>query len=1265
MRNITGSCVAARTLAALFVLASATTAMADERDGKVISWTGLESAPQASTRWDAVRSLVRPEPGDRVMVYVAFEGPPAAGLVARAADLADPAQMDRVRARVDQLRREHDRLRIGFENLGAIVVADLVRTANALQIDAPLQALDRIRKMPGVKGIYRVAVYERSTATAVPRVGAPMVWGSALTNVTGKGIRIGIIDTGTDYTHADLGGSGNPDDYKNNNRKVIEPGTFPTARVVGGWDFVGDSYTGQNSPAPDPDPLDCSGGGYSGGHGTHVSGIAAGNGVLKNGTAYTGPYLATIDPFQFSIGPGVAPEASIYALKIFGCSGATSMVASALEWASDPNNDGDMTDRLDVINMSLGSSYDVGNWVDDQQLSTLTKLGTSVVVAAGNDYNTFFVVGSPSTYTEAISIASTDNGPLYLALEVTAPASIAGRVPCAEGDFTKPLSTTGPVSGALVFTDPPDACGAIVNAAELAGKVALMNRGGCGAPSKFKNAADAGAIAAVVVDTIDSDKPGTMTGDGTWSTIPGVLIRKADGDTIKAKLGEGVSVTLDASNVLMKAVGKDNMSSFSSRGPRSRDMMLKPDLAAPGGAILSAAVGTGNGPAQMDGTSMACPMAAGGVALIRNYYPSLGASDVKALLMNTAAGIASGKGNPAPVSLGGSGRMALEAAIQTDVTAAAAEPAGAVSVSFGPIVAFDAYTDSRKILLTNHGSVERTMVASVEPTYALEGVTATTSAAQVTVPPNGTAEITLKLDVDPGKLPVPAPDGHTSAKQNDMSRHFLVEAAGHVRFDVQGTTANPVRVPYHAAVRAASKRTAGEVSKCASEVDGSVSIPITGESKNPDPITTAFELAATSPDDNMKEKWADLRAVGVATNLATAASFDDASIYFGVAVQGDWITPAQGQLSAVGISIDTNLDEIPDYELRVEAFSKDGMTSPFYMPYMDVLTASLYNLATPGEQPRQRYINMVPRDARDTEPFMNSVIVLPVTISDLGLVQGAAKFAFSAFASDPGGFTLSDQTDTVTWDPENALINTAKGGEEGRPIYAGTNPVLVSVNWKAKAANPLPSVLLLHHTNVPGERMEIVDLAAAGVAAAADLKVTATAPPPVETGAEVNVVTEVRNTSEQTAAKVKATWKSLGDGQVLSATSSKGTCASGSCELGDIPPQGSAKIEWRIKAGATGVHGSVTASSPDGCEKSLADNTVKVDVAATPVASDAGPSADGSAPKPAADAAMVEGGACSCRVGAASSRGQYAAHTLLGLALAIAVRRRRGARRAT
>ncbi len=88
---------------------------------------------------------------------------------------------------------------------------------------------------------------------------------------------------------------------------------------------------------------------------------AAGNGVNADGTTFAGPYGPSTPFSSLRIGPGSAPQAQLYALRVFGCGGGTNLTVQAIDWATDPNGDNDMSDRLDVINMSLGSALGIAH----------------------------------------------------------------------------------------------------------------------------------------------------------------------------------------------------------------------------------------------------------------------------------------------------------------------------------------------------------------------------------------------------------------------------------------------------------------------------------------------------------------------------------------------------------------------------------------------------------------------------------------------------------------------------------------------------------------------------------------------------------------------------------------------------------------------------------------------------------------------------------------------------------------------------------------
>ena len=235
----------------------------------------------------------------------------------------------------------------------------------------------------------------------IQQIGADQVWSrvdSGGHSVTGYGVSIAVIDTGIDYMHPDLGG-----------------GFGPGFKVVGGYDF----YNG------DADPMD------DNGHGTHVAGTIAANGVIK----------------------GVAPNATLYAYKILGADGSGSMsgIVSAIDAALDPNGDGSTADHVDVISMSLGGQGSS----DDPACMAVQKAvdaGVVVVVAAGNEGPAMRTVASPGLSSYAITVGAVDasgnlasfssRGPtedMLMKPEVSAPGvAIYSTVPTSGASHTSP-----------------------------------------------------------------------------------------------------------------------------------------------------------------------------------------------------------------------------------------------------------------------------------------------------------------------------------------------------------------------------------------------------------------------------------------------------------------------------------------------------------------------------------------------------------------------------------------------------------------------------------------------------------------------------------------------------------------------------------------------------------------------------------------------------------------------------------------------------------
>ena len=145
-----------------------------------------------------------------------------------------------------------------------------------------------------------------------------------------------------------------------------------------------------------------------------MASIAAGHGVDPQGAGYRGLYSSSINFEQFMVQPGIAPEASLVALKIFGCAGTTTYLTQAIDYALDPNGDGDTSDRLvDVLNISIGSPFGGDSDPDAVAVDRAARAGVVVVVSAGGinavsstSGDVFYAVSSPATSPLAIAVGA-------------------------------------------------------------------------------------------------------------------------------------------------------------------------------------------------------------------------------------------------------------------------------------------------------------------------------------------------------------------------------------------------------------------------------------------------------------------------------------------------------------------------------------------------------------------------------------------------------------------------------------------------------------------------------------------------------------------------------------------------------------------------------------------------------------------------------------------------------------------------------------------
>lgn len=966
--------------------------------------------------------------------------------------------------------------------LGGTVTDRFDTLLNALLVRLPAAQLPAVRKLPGVRAVRAENHFTPLVSTSVPWVRAPEGWSLSTGPWTGSGIRIAIIDSGIDYNHASLGGSGDPEDFANNNPAVLEAGTFPTARVIGGTDFVGDNYdsrgvSGSPTARPDLDPLDT----FANTHGTHVAAIAAGNGVRLDGTPYTGPYNDSLDFSQLSLGPGVAPEAKLYAYKVFGSAGSTSaaIIVRALERSLDPNQDGNFSDRVDVVNLSLGSPFGVMDGTDPEAeaINRLVNQGVIVVVAAGNNGNTYYTMSSPGIANRGITVAnSLDDGATFSTIKVLAPAAVAGDYASAEGVFTPPLKTHGPVSAQVVQTDPPLACETLKNTAALQGKIALIDRGTCFFVDKIRRAQAAGAIGVIVVNNVDGP-PIEMGGQGDTSDIdiPGVMISQLDGSILKGQLANGLTATLDAFAAVGRPELADQISDSSSRGPSIGDNRLKPDLAAPGTGIVSAKAGTGFDTTSQTGTSMSAPHVAGAAALLRQAHPTWTVEDIKTALMNTAAPMLTGSKIPYPESRIGAGRLNVEAALRTQSLVRAETSQGDVSLSFGAFEAFDPVSVTRNVRVVNHGALPITFQISARQTLTNPGVTLTPLADSITVAGRSSAQVGVRMDLDPAQLLV-LPDPTSGSAIGDKIRYYLNEVSGQLWFT---NATQQLHLPWHLTARPNSAYSVAATNvgvPAGSTV--TVPFPTRGTTHHPEPLASIFELGYL--DLNGGNTAGDLLAAGVTSDYSRTRNLEQTRIYFGLATGGKWVTP-QYELVGLEVEVDTNLDNTADFlllnassgNLNGQGIDPDLANDALLTLVADMILDDDYFVASSP-------LNLLPPTVRDTAPFHNRVVLHSVDASVLGLTaaQPRIKYRLTTTDSLSGGQTESPWIEFNVTAP---LVDPTPYGLSGSPLFDEGSSPRAEINRTAataagfNASRPLRA-LVLHQHGRAGQQINVVTL---------------------------------------------------------------------------------------------------------------------------------------------------------------------------------------------
>ena len=443
-------------------------------------------------------------------------------------------------------------------------------------------------------------------------------------------------------------------------------------------------------------------------HGTHVAGTIAANGLIK----------------------GIAPDASLLSYRVLGPEGGTTaQVIAGIERA--------VQDGADIMNLSLGNTLNSPDWPTSTALDWAMAEGVVAVVSTGNSGPANWTVGSPGASRDAISVGATRLPYTEYAVELSTPEI---------DDYPSALVMGYPYEQALTDLDGETFAfeyaelGTVsdFDGMDLTGKVALIRRGDIPFVDKAQNAANAGAVAAVIYNHIE----GALDFDIPGMAIPTIQMRLEDGQKMLQELDAGNDQVTFGVNYV-RDIG-ETIAAFSSRGPAAVTWMIKPDIVAPGVNIVSTFPGASY--ASLQGTSMSAPHVAGASALLLQANPYWSVEQVKAALLNTAENMYNPDGIPYPLNTQGAGSLRVPEALASETLVLPG------NYSFG---VFDKdngrQVERQHFAIQNLSGERKTYSFTVEFNGSPEGINVSTSN-NVRVNPGHRQNVNMNVQVDASVL---------------------------------------------------------------------------------------------------------------------------------------------------------------------------------------------------------------------------------------------------------------------------------------------------------------------------------------------------------------------------------------------------------------------------------------------------------------------------------------------------------------------------------
>jgi minor extracellular serine protease Vpr len=675
-----------------------------------------------------------------------------------------------------QIETKQESLRQELASRNIQVTGSVSSFLNAVFVVASPDQVAALSSLPGVKAVIRQRMYKRQLNLAPGLIDVPAAWNTVggIQNA-GKGIKIGIIDSGVDQTHPALQDStlqvpaGYPicmeASYNRNQTAVVETAVpsdctnFTNTKVIVTRSYVQMLSAGSNpaNPAADDRPDDNSPRDHSG-HGTAIAAAAAGN-TAKGTVTFN----------------GIAPKAYVGSYKVYGSPGVNDSATDdvLIQAVEDAEKD-----AMDVVNLSSGGpalsgpldtgavcGAPTGVYCDPvaRAYELAAEAGMLIVASSGdsgyadfNDcgsYPVYNTVASPADAPSVIAVSATTNAHDFNeTVSVPGGAQNLQNIVTASGDSPTfyPGAVTLPLVDVTLLGDSGLLCNPLPSIAipyGLYSAIALVERGTCNFSTKVTNAYNAGAIAVIIYM---ADSSPLVSPSGLFDLIPTVVVSNADGLNLKSYAdsasGYYPSVTIDPGGMEVSDTANQNLlAGYSGIGPGltcyptstgcAGNNPIKPDIVAVGGNVYflnyvyTAAqtydpdgdIYSSTGYSVASGTSLAAPMVAGAAAMVKQQHPTYTAAQIKSALINTATqdvltdDAASALGlEPTPVDVQwyGGGKLDANAALKATVSVSPA------SLSFGAVTSLP---QTLQLNLTNNGSssVSLTLSDVPNPSYPL------------------------------------------------------------------------------------------------------------------------------------------------------------------------------------------------------------------------------------------------------------------------------------------------------------------------------------------------------------------------------------------------------------------------------------------------------------------------------------------------------------------------------------------------------------------